>query len=153
MFTGYYDDGTLEQIALGKQSLLVIVFGKVIAQWLVSGFLMALISPLFAMMFYVPVEGMIAIAVALLLGTPTMTLLGSIGAALTLGLKNGGVLIAILVLPLYIPILILGTAMVESAIFGNAYTGHMLWLAVLLVLSIGFAPLVTQAGIRISLSH
>jgi len=153
MFKGDYDDGTLEQIALGKQSLLVIVFGKVIAQWLVSGFLMALISPLFAMMFYVPVEGMIAIAVALLLGTPTMTLLGSIGAALTLGLKNGGVLIAILVLPLYIPILILGTAMVESAIFGNAYTGHMLWLAVLLVLSIGFAPLVTQAGIRISLSH
>ena len=153
MFKGDYDDGTLEQIVLGKQSLLVIVFGKVIAQWLVSGFLMALISPLFAMMFYVPVEGMIAIAVALLLGTPTMTLLGSIGAALTLGLKNGGVLIAILVLPLYIPILILGTAMVESAIFGNAYTGHMLWLAVLLVLSIGFAPLVTQAGIRISLSH
>lgn len=153
MFKGDYDDGTLEQIVLGKQSLLVIVFGKVIAQWLVSGFLMALISPLFAMMFYVPVEGMIAIAVALLLGTPTMTLLGSIGAALTLGLKNGGVLIAILVLPLYIPVLILGTAMVESAIFGNAYTGHMLWLAVLLVLSIGFAPLVTQAGIRISLSH
>jgi heme exporter protein B len=153
MFKGDYDDGTLEQIVLGKQSLLVIVFGKVIAQWLVSGFLMALISPLFAMMFYVPVEGMIAIAVALLLGTPTMTLLGSIGAALTLGLKNGGVLIAILVLPLYIPVLILGTAMVESAIFGNGYTGHMLWLAVLLVLSIGFAPLVTQAGIRISLSH
>ena len=82
-----------------------------------------------------------------------MTLLGSIGAALTLGLKNGGVLIAILVLPLYIPVLILGTTMVESAIFGNAYTGHMLWLPVLLVLSIGFAPLVTQAGIRISLSH
>ncbi len=153
MLKGDFDDGTLEQIALGKQSLLVVVFGKVISQWLVSGFLMALMSPLFAMMFYVNTEGMIAIAVGLLLGTPTMTLIGSIGAALTLGLKKGGVLIAILVLPLYIPVLILGTAMVESAVFGHSYTGHALWLAALLVLSIGFAPLATQMSIRISLSQ
>ena len=153
MLKGDFDDGTLEQIALGKQSLLVVVFGKVISQWLVSGFLMALMSPLFAMMFYVNTDGMIAIAVGLLLGTPTMTLVGSIGAALTLGLKKGGVLIAILVLPLYVPVLILGTAMVESAVLGHSYAGHVLWLAALLVLSIGFAPLATQLSIRISLSQ
>ena len=153
MFKGDFEDGTLEQIVMGRQPLMLIVMGKMIAHWLVSGLLMTLMSPLFAMMFQVNAEGRLAIVIALLLGTPTMTLLGSIGAALTLGLKKGGVLVAILVLPLYIPILILGTAMVDSAIAGTGYTGHVLWLAALLVVSVGFAPLATQASIRISMSQ
>ena len=153
MFKSDYEDGTLEQIVLSKQPLILIVMGKLIAQWLVSGLLMTLMSPLFALMFFLNSDGILAIAMALLLGTPTMTLLGSIGAALTLGLKNGGVLIAILVLPLYIPVLILGTAMVDSAVGGNSYTGHMLWLGALLLVTTGLAPIATQASIRISLSQ
>ena len=153
MFRGDFEDGTLEQIVLGRQSLLLVVMGKVTAQWIVSGLLMVLMSPIFGLMYFLDGKSILAIAIALLLATPTMTLLGSIGAALTLGLKKGGVLIAILVLPLYIPILILGTALVETAASGNAYTGHMLWLSALLVISIGFAPLATQASIRIALSQ
>ncbi len=153
MFRGDYEDGTLEQIALGRHPILLVVFGKVIAQWLVSGLLMTVMSPVFGMMFFLSPDGVMAIAIALLLGTPTMTLLGSIGAGLTLGLRKGGVLIAILVLPLYIPVLILGTAMVDSAVAGTGYAGHVLWLGAMLMVSIGFAPLATQASIRISLSQ
>jgi heme exporter protein B len=153
MFKSDYEDGTLEQMVLSKQPLILVVLGKLIAQWLVSGLLMTLMSPLFALMFFVSSDGILAIAMALLLGTPTMVLLGSIGAALTLGLKNGGVLVAILVLPLYIPVLILGTAMVDSAVGGSSYTGHMLWLGALLLVTIGLAPIATQASIRISLSQ
>ena len=88
-----------------------------------------------------------------MLATPTMTLIGSIGAALTLGVNKGGVLITILILPLYLPLLILGVAMIDTASAGDNYTGHALWLAAILAISIGFAPLATEQGIRISLSE
>ena len=153
MFKSDYEDGTLEQIVLGKESLLLVVYGKVFAQWLVGGLMITLMSPLFGMMFYVNNDGIVATALALMLATPTMTLLGSIGAALTLGLNKGGVLISILVLPLYLPVLILGVAMIDSAIVGDDYVGHVFWLAAILIASTGFAPLATELGIRISLSE
>ena len=153
MFKEDYEDGTLEQMILGKESLLLVVYGKIIAQWLVGGLVITLVSPLFGLMFYVNTDGIVATVLALMLATPTMTLIGSIGAALTLGVNKGGVLITILILPLYLPLLILGVAMIDTASAGDNYTGHALWLAAILAISIGFAPLATEQGIRISLSE
>ena len=153
MFKEDYEDGTLEQMILGKESLLLVVYGKIIAQWLVGGLVITLLSPLFGLMFYVNTDGIVATVLALMLATPTMTLIGSIGAALTLGVNKGGVLITILILPLYLPLLILGVAMIDTASAGDNYTGHAFWLAAILAISIGFAPLATEQGIRISLSE
>jgi heme exporter protein B len=97
-------------------------------------------------------EGIKAMFISLLLGTPTLSLLGSIGAGLTVGLKKGGVLIAILILPLYIPTLILGTHMIQVAEAGGTYTGEILWMSALLALSVGLAPFATAESIRIALS-
>ena len=111
---------------------------------------MTIMSPVFGLMFHLNSEGILALVIALLLATPVMILLGSIGAALTLGLKNGGVLTAILILPLYIPLLILGTSLVDSAIAGSEYTGQLLILGALLAISTGFAPLAAVAGLKIA---
>ena len=96
---------------------------------------------------------MAAVVLSLLVGTPILSLLGSIGAGLTVGLRKGGVLIAILILPLYVPVLILGTTMVQAGMLGQPYTGHILWLSAILALSLGLAPIATSASVRISLSH
>ena len=153
MFRSDYDDGSLEQMAVSSQPLYLVVAGKVISHWLVTGLPLTLLSPLLAMMLFVNTDGIIAVVLSLLLGTPVLSLMGSIGAGLTVGLRKGGVLIAILILPLYIPVLILGTAMVEAGITGAAYVGHMEWIGAILVLSLGLAPIATGAGVRISLSH
>ncbi|MCH8258542.1 MAG: heme exporter protein CcmB, partial [Proteobacteria bacterium] len=85
--------------------------------------------------------------------TPMLSLLGAVGASLTVGLQKGGVLIAILILPLYVPVLILATEMIKTGMAGGDYSGHMLWLGAILALSIGVAPLASSAGVKISLSH
>ncbi len=150
MFKGDFDDGSIEQIVLGRHPLILVIFGKSIAQWLVSGLPMTIMSPVFGLMFHLNGEVILALVIALLLATPVMILLGSIGAALTLGLKNGGVLTAIVILPLYIPLLILGTSLVDNAIAGSEYTGQLLWLGALLAISTGFAPLAAVAGLKIA---
>lgn len=153
MFRSDYEDGTLEQMMLGRQPLLLVVLGKLIAQWLVSGLPITLLSPLFGMMFFLPADGVVAIVLALLLGTPTMVLLGAIGGALTLGIRQGGLVLSIIVLPLYVPVLILGTAMVDSAVSGLGYTGHVLWLSALLLFSLALAPVATHLSLKISISQ
>jgi len=153
IFRGDYEDGSLEQMAVSSQPLYLIVGGKVISHWLITGLPLTLLSPVLAMMLYVNQAGMLAVVLSLLLGTPVLSLLGSIGAGLTVGLRKGGVLIAILILPLYVPVLILGTAMVETGMVGGSYQGHILWLSAILALSLGLAPIATSASVRISLSH
>jgi heme exporter protein B len=153
IFRSDYEDGSLEQMAVSSQPLYLIVGGKVISHWLITGLPLTLLSPVLAMMLYVNQAGMLAVVLSLLLGTPVLSLLGSIGAGLTVGLRKGGVLIAILILPLYVPVLILGTAMVETGMVGGAYQGHILWLSAILALSLGLAPIATSASVRISLSH
>jgi heme exporter protein B len=153
MFRSDYEDGTLEQMILGRQPLLLLVLGKLIAQWLVSGLPIAVLSPLFGMMFFLSSDGIKAIVLALLLGTPTLVLLGAIGGALTLGLRQAGLVLSIIVLPLYVPVLILGTAMVDSAVSGLGYTGHMLWLGALLLFCLALAPVATQFSLKIAISH
>jgi heme exporter protein B len=152
MFKSDYEDGSLEQMSISPQPFMMLVGGKIIGQWLVSGLPLVLISPILALMLSLGEEGIKAMFISLLLGTPTLSLLGSIGAGLTVGLKKGGVLIAILILPLYIPTLILGTHMIQVAEAGGTYTGEILWMSALLALSVGLAPFATAESIRIALS-
>jgi len=153
IFRSDYEYGSLEQMTLSEQPFILIVGGKIVSHWLITGLPLALLSPLLAMMLFVNEQGIVAIALSLLLGTPVLSLLGAVGAALTVGLRKGGILIAILILPLYIPVLILATEMIKTGMTGGDYTGHMFWLGALLTLSVGIMPIATAAGVKISLSH
>ncbi|MBV1878536.1 MAG: heme exporter protein CcmB [Pseudomonadales bacterium] len=153
LFRSDFDDGSLEQMAISPQPLLLLVTGKIFSHWLVSGLPLVMLSPVLSIMLALGVEGIQGMLISLALGTPTLSLLGSIGAGLTVGLKKAGMLIPILILPLYIPVLLLGTSLIQTAAAGGDYNAHILWLAALLALSAGLAPIATTASIRISLSH
>jgi len=151
LFAADYQDGTLEQMLLSPQPLGLIVFGKIVAHWMVSGLPLALIAPLLGLQFDLPPEALGILFVALLLGTPILSLIGAIGAALTLGLRGGGVLLSLLVLPLYIPALIFGAGAVEAHIAGVSAEGHLSLLAALLIFSGLATPWVTALALRISM--
>jgi heme exporter protein B len=151
VFANDYQDGTLEQLLLTPQPLFLVVLGKVIAQWLVSEVPLVLIAPLLGVQFDLPSNTLFVLFISLLLGTPVLSLIGSIGAALTLGLRGGGVLIALLILPLYIPVLIFGAGAVDASINGMNPWPNLYLLGAVLVLSLIFAPWATSAALRISL--
>ncbi|MGH9970307.1 MAG: heme exporter protein CcmB [Pyrinomonadaceae bacterium] len=151
LFASDYQDGTLEQILLTPQPLYLVVLGKVLALWIVSGVPLALMSPLLGLQFGLSQNSLLVLALSLLIGTPVLALIGSIGAALTLGLRGGGVLISLLVLPLYIPVLIFGAGAVDATIIGGHVQGSLSLLGAMLVLSLVFAPWATSAALRISL--
>ena len=151
LFAGDYADGTLEQIVLGAAPLGVVVAAKAFAHWLVSGLPLVLIAPLIALQYDVVSSLYGVLALSLLLGTPVLSIIGAIGAALTLGLRGGGVLLSLLVLPLYVPVLILGAGSVDLAAAGLAPDGQLLLLAALLVIAAAFAPWAAAAALRISL--
>ena len=153
LFRSYYDDGSLELITFSREPLVLLVLGKIVSHWLVTGVPLAVFSPVLALMLFLNFEGAWALFLSLILGTPILSLLGAIGASLTVGLRKGGLLIAVLILPLYVPVLILATAMVQAGAQAVDYTGHMLWLGAILAASIGFAPIAASAGVRISLSR
>jgi heme exporter protein B len=150
IFRTDYDDGSLEQMLISSRSLAVLVLAKVLSHWLISGFLLALMSPLLAMMLFLPSAGLSALVSSLLLGTPTLSLIGAIGAALTVGLRKGGVLISLLVLPLYIPVLIFGAGSVQAGAMGMPIAGYLALLASVLVISGMVAPFAIVAALRIS---
>ena len=151
LFEADYDDGTLEQMLLGAAPLGVVAAAKSAAHWLVSGLPIAVIAPLIALQYDLAGELFGVLALSLLLGTPVLSLIGAIGAALTLGLRGGGVLLSLLVLPLYVPVLIIGAGAVEMTAAGLAPAGQLLLLAALLVLAAAFAPWAIAAALRISL--
>ena len=151
VFANDYQDGTLEQMLLTPQPLYLVVLGKVLAQWLVSEVPLVLIAPLIGVQFDLPPNALWTLFVSLLIGTPILSLIGSIGAALTLGLRGGGVLIALLILPLYIPVLIFGAGAVDASISGMSPQANLYLLAAFLVVSLVFAPWATSAALRISL--
>ncbi len=150
LFRSDFADGSLEQMLISPQPLIVMVLAKIISHWLVTGFCLALLSPLLALMLFLPSEALFALVASLLLGTPTLSLIGAIGAGLTVGLRNGGVLISLLILPLYIPLLIFGTAMVQAASMGMPIVGYSAILGAILVVSLLFAPFATVAALKIS---
>ena len=153
LFRSDYDDGSLEQMTFSQAPFLLLVLGKIVSHWLVTGLPLTLLSPLLALMLFMNETGARALFLSLLIGTPILSLLGAIGASLTVGLRKGGLLIAVLILPLLVPVLILATAIVQTGMQAGNYTGHMLWLGAILALSIGLAPLATALGVKISLSH
>ena len=151
VFANDYQDGTLEQMLLTPQPVYLVVLGKILAQWLVAEVPLVLIAPLIGVQFDLAPEALRILFVSLLIGTPILSLIGSIGAALTLGLRGGGVLIALLVLPLYIPVLIFGAGAVDASISGMSPQANLYLLAAFLVVSLVFAPWATSAALRISL--
>jgi heme exporter protein B len=151
IFANDYPDGTLEQMLLTPQPLFLVVLGKVFAQWLVAELPLVLIAPLIGIQFDLPLDTLVILCLSLMIGTPVLSLIGSIGAALTLGLRGGGVLIALLILPLYIPVLIFGAGAVDASINGQSAAPHLYLLGAVAVLSLAFAPWATSAALRISL--
>lgn len=151
LFEADHADGTLEQIALGAAPLGALVAGKVLAHWLVSGLPLVLIAPLIALQYDLAPALYGVLALSLLLGTPVLSLVGAVGAALTLGLRGAGVLLALLVLPLYVPVLILGAGSVEMASAGMGAQGQLLLLGAMLVAAAALAPLAIAAAVRISI--
>jgi heme exporter protein B len=151
IFAFDHADGTLEQMLLGATPLGMTVAAKVFAHWLVSGLPLVLISPVLALQFDFSQASLGVLALSLALGTPALSLIGAIGAALTLGLRGGGALLSLLVLPLCIPILIIGAGAAEAAASGLGGQAQLLLLAGLLVFAWAFAPWAAAAALRISI--
>lgn len=151
LFALDHADGTLEQMALSAEPLTLIVIGKVLAHWLVSGLPLVLLAPLLAVQFDLPAASIGVMFLSLLIGTPVLSLIGAIGAALTLGVRGGGVLVALLVLPLYIPVLIFGAGAVGAEASGLGSSAHLLLLGGVLAGAAALAPWATAAALRIAL--
>ena len=146
-----YEDGSLELILLAQAPLELLVAVKCLAHWLTTGLILVVASPLLALLMNLPLEALWAVPLALLVGTPTLTLVGSIGAALLVGSRRGSVLMALLVLPLYIPVLIFGVAAVESEVMGLGGSAPLLILAAMLLLALALTPFATAAALRLAL--
>lgn len=151
LFAADHADGTLEQMLLSSEPLSVIVIGKVLAHWLVSGLPLVLLSPLLAIQFDLPGQSIAVLVASLLLGTPVLSLIGAIGAALTLGLRGGGALVSLLVLPLYIPVLIFGAGAVGAEASGIGASSHLLLLGGGLAAALVLTPWATSTALRIAL--
>jgi heme exporter protein B len=151
LFGDDFADGTLEQLILTPQPLALLVLGKVAAHWLVTGVPLVLMAPLLGLQYDVPAHALGTLVLSLLVGTPVLSLIGAIGAALTLGLRGGGVLISLLVLPLYVPILIFGAGVVDAGISGMNTQAHFWLLSAFLVIALVLSPPATAAALRISI--
>jgi heme exporter protein B len=151
MFASDYDDGTLEQLALSPEPFVALVAAKVAAHWLVSGLPLVAVSPVLALQYGLPADTIAVLAASLVLGTPILSLVGAIGAALTLGVRGGGLLVALLVLPLYVPALVFGAGAVDANLAGTGAAPHLSLLGACLVIAAFFAPWAIAAALRIAL--
>jgi len=151
LFSADYLDGTLEQLLLAPQPLSMLVLGKMISHWMVSGLPLVLMAPVLGLQFDMSAQALWILVAALLLGTPILSMIGAVGAALTLGLRGGGVLVSLLVLPLCIPVLIFGAGAVEAVTSGLSVVSHLSLLGAMLLLALVFTPWVTSQALRISM--
>lgn len=151
LFADDYRDGTLEQLALAPQPLALVVLGKVIAHWLVAGVPLVVLAPLLGIQFDLAGEALSALVLSLLIGTPALSGIGAIGAALTLGVRGSGVLVSLLVLPLYVPVLIFGAGAVDATVSGVDAQAHLSLLGALALGGVFFAPWPTAAALRVAL--
>ena len=151
LFTADYLDGVLEQTLLIPQPLAVLVVGKVFSHWVISGLPVVLLSPLLGLQFGLGGDSLGVLTLSLLLGTPTLSMIGAIGAALTLGLRGSGLLVALLVLPLFIPVLIFGAGAVSNSLAGIGSEANLSLLGACFLLSLAFAPWATAVALRIAL--
>ncbi len=151
MFSADHADGTLEQMMIAPQSLSVLVLGKIVAHWMLSGLPLALIAPVLGLQFDMSAPALWTLVLALLLGTPVLSMIGAIGAALTLGLRGGGVLVSLLVLPLCIPVLVFGAGAVEAVTSGMSEASNMSLLGAFMLFALVFTPFVAAQALRISM--
>ncbi len=151
MFQDDYDDGSLEVIALGPLPLEFVVLAKVLAHWLTTGLPLIIAAPVLAVLLNMSMQGFAVLMISLLLGTPILSLIGSVGAALTVGLKRGGILISLMVLPLYVPVLIFAVGAVEGAIFGLGAQANLLILAGGFIFFLVLTPWASAAALRMAL--
>lgn len=153
LFKQDYDDGSLDQLMLSPNPLMILVFAKVIAHWLLTGLPLVIVAPLLGMFMSLPADAVSVLVYSLLLGTPVLSLIGAIGVSLTVAVNRGGVLLSLIVLPLYIPVLIFGANAVDVAMDGLSVKGQLTFLAAMLALAISLAPLATSVALRITASR
>jgi heme exporter protein B len=151
VFRSDFEDGSLEQFLISAQPLSVLVLAKVVAHWLITGLPLLVVAPLLGLLLDLPGSSIATLMLTLLLGTPVLSMIGAIGVALTVGLHRGGVILSLLVLPLYIPVLIFAANAVETAGAGLPINAHLSLLSALLVLSVSLSPMATAAALKISL--
>ena len=151
MFRPDFEDGSLEQLVLSPYPATALVLIKVVAHWLITGLPLILMSPLLALLMNLPTEALPALLATLAVGTPVLSLIGAIGVALTVALRRSGVLLSLLVLPLYIPVLIFGASAVGSAAIGLPIAGPITFIGALLALALTLAPFAIASALRISL--
>jgi heme exporter protein B len=150
IFAGDYADGTLEQLIMSNQPIVLIVLMKTLAHWVLSGLPLIFVAPIIGIQFNLDANELQVLSLSLMLGTPTLSLIGSIGGALTLGIRGGGVLIALLILPLYIPVLVFGAGAVNAVSIGMSANGGLSLLGAMLALSLVFAPLAASVAVKIA---
>ena len=150
LFVADHDDGSLEQLMLGTLPLESVVLAKTAAHWLTTGLPLAAAAPILALLLNMSTDGLVILIVSLLLGTPILSLIGAVGAALTVGLRRGGALIALLVLPLYVPVLIFGVGAVEGAVLDVGVRANLAILAGGLVGALALGPLAAAAALRMT---
>jgi heme exporter protein B len=153
IFRGDYEDGALEQMAMAPAGLYSLSLAKVLAHWLVTGFPLTLLSPLLGVLLFMPTGGLVALVSSLVLGTITLSFIGAIGAALTVGLRKGGLLLSLIILPLYVPVLIFGTSAVDAGINDLAFRGQLAVLGAFALLAFSLSPLAIAASLKINLDH
>ncbi len=152
MFRSDFDDGTLEQLVLSAHPVSILVLAKVFSHWLVTGLPLLLVAPLLAMMLGMPEEAYGILLLTILLGTPVLSLIGAIGVALTIGLKKGGIILTLLVLPLYVPVLIFAASAIDVTVGGFDASGQISMLLAFLFLAISLSPMATAAALKMSFS-
>ena len=150
LFASDYQDGSLEQLLISPQLLAMPVLGKVTAHWMVTGLPLTLASPLLGLMLSLPAEGYVPMMASLAIGTACLSLVGSVGAALTVSLRKGGLLLSLLVMPLYMPVIIFGSATVQNAIDGFAWSGPLAILGAMLAAAIALCPLAAAGALRLT---
>lgn len=150
LFRSDHDDGSLEQLVLSPHPLPLLVLAKIFAHWLVTGLPLVLVAPLLGAMLNLPAPALLTLASGLLLGTPILSAIGAIGAALTVHLRRGGMLLSLLILPLYVPVLVFAAAAVEASAAGLPARGQLYLIASLMLFSLSFAPMAIAAALRVS---
>ena len=148
LFQTDYEDGSLELLGLTPAPLAVVVTGKIAAHWLTTGLPLIAAAPLLAVLLNLPEAGFWPLIAAMALGTPSLSLIGAVGAGLVLGARRGGVLLSLLVLPLYIPILIFGVGAVDAAVLARSPEPHLMILGAILLVALALAPWATAAAVR-----
>lgn len=152
LFRSDFEDGSLEQMTLLKIPLSFLVTAKITAHWIITGLPLILITPLLAVLLYLPVDTIGVLLTTLLLGTPTLSLIGAVGIALTVALRQGGVILSLLILPLYIPVLIFATLALQNSVQGFSATAQLSMMLAILVLAITLSPFAIAAALKVSLN-